>query len=82
MIFIEHLRVTYFVELLPPGAETGARIWNLLFDLQTRLVTATDAQGRPHELNRALGRHLLLRLLIPSVKASRGEVRFVYEQYE
>src|SRR4051812_33496224 len=82
IIFIEHLRVTYFVELLPPGVETGARIWNLLFDLQTRLATATDAQGRPHELNRALGRHLLLRLVMPSVKASKGEVRFVYQPAE
>jgi hypothetical protein len=80
IIFLEHLQVTYFAELLPPGAETAARIWDLLVDLHCRLANALDSQGRPHELMRAFARHFLLRIFMPSVRASRGgEARFVYE---
>jgi hypothetical protein len=83
IIFLEALRVTYFADLLPPGAETATRIWALLLDLHATLVVAVDALGRPHELMRAFGRHLLLRILMPSVRASRRrDACYVYRSLE
>jgi hypothetical protein len=80
LIFLEHLLATYFVELIPPGEKTAARIAEELLDLHANLSTAMDAQGNPHPVIRAFALHLLVCVLMPSVRASRGAAgaRYVY----
>jgi hypothetical protein len=82
VIYLEHLLATYFVELIPPGEETAARIATDLLDLYASLAAARDALGNPHRVIRAFALHLLICVVMPSVRASRGKAgaRYVYRR--
>jgi len=69
LVFIHQLQETYFVELIPPGEKTAERITTDLLDLYARLSAALDAQGNPHPIIRAFALHLLVCVLMPSVRA-------------
>jgi len=81
LIFLEHLMATYFVELIPPGEKTAERIASELLDLYAVLAAALDAQGNPHPVIRAFALHLLVCVVMPSIRASRGAAgaRYVYQ---
>jgi len=81
LIFLEHLMATYFVELIPPGEKTAERIASELLDLCAGLAAALDAQGNPHPVIRAFALHLLVCVVMPSIRASRGAAgaRYVYQ---
>jgi hypothetical protein len=78
--FIEQLQKTYFIELLPPGEKTCARITDDLLDLYATLASANDAQGNPHPVIRAFAFHLLVCVVMPSLRATRRQPggRYVY----
>jgi len=84
LIFLEHLLETYFIELIPPGEKTAERIASELLDLYASLAAALDAQGNPHPVIRAFALHLLVCVVMPSIRASRGAVgaRYVYRSLE
>jgi hypothetical protein len=81
IVFIQNLQETYFGELLPPGEKTGERIMHDLLDLYAILSRALDAQGKPHLIIRAFAFHLLVCVVMPSIRASRRQPggRYVYK---
>jgi hypothetical protein len=84
IVFIESLQKTYFIELLPPGERTCARITDDLLDLYAQLASALDAQGKPHPVIRAFAFHLLVCVVMPSLRATRRQPggRYVYRSLE
>jgi hypothetical protein len=52
-----------------------------IIGLYNRLALAVDARGNPHPVIRPFARHLLLYLIMPTIKASRGldVPRFTYQ---
>ena len=67
-------------DLLQFDRDAGVSIRYAILDLYNRLALATNVRGQPHPVIRAFARHLLLRLIIPSTRASRtfGGPYFVY----
>jgi hypothetical protein len=84
IVFIQRLQETYFIELLPPGEKTCARITDDLLGLYATLAGALDARGKPHPVIRAFAFHLLVCVVMPSIRASRRQPggRYVYRSPE
>ena len=72
---------TYFAQLARSAKATTEILSTGLRRLYAGLATAMDCQGNPHPVLRPFSRHLLLYLLIPSVRASgQGTItRFTYQ---
>jgi hypothetical protein len=60
---------------------TLGSILQSIIGLYNRLALALDARGNPHPVIRPFARHLLLYLIMPTIKASRGldVPRFTYQ---
>jgi hypothetical protein len=72
---LELLRI-YDLQAREPDAPRPSRpaldIYGSLLDLHNRLAVATDPLGQPQALICSFARHLLLHIIIPSIRASRG----------
>ncbi len=77
-----NLQTTCQAEVADAAERTAAILWKGLRYLHASLATAFDGQGQPHPVLRPFARHLLLYLLIPSLRAScvDGVARFVYRR--
>ena len=76
-------QASYFRELTPATEDTTARrVMADLLSLHASLTVAVDAQGNPHPIARAFALHVLVYMVMPSLRATSrtGQTRFVYEQ--
>jgi len=74
------LQQTHFVELSGPAQEIAERVSGEMLSLHASLTVAVDAQGNAHPVIRAFALHLLVYIVIPSLRSSiPGAIpRFTY----
>lgn len=72
-----------FDELIQSSCDVGVSIGKAMLKLCNALMTAVDVRGHPHPTIRGFARHLLLRLIMPSERASRalGQAHFTYQPH-
>jgi hypothetical protein len=77
---IYDLQKTYFTEIASTAESTGDIIMDGLKRLHASLANETDARGNPCPVRRHFATHLLLYILMPSIRASAqvGLCRFTY----
>ena len=76
-------QASYFAELTLATEDTTARrVMADLLSLHASLTVAVDAQGNPHPIARAFALHVLVHMVMPSLRATSraGHPCFVYEQ--
>jgi hypothetical protein len=69
LIFVLDLQDTYLTDLAGTAAKTAVSLLSIFLRLQADLASATGARGEPHPVLRPFGRHILLYILIPSIRA-------------
>jgi hypothetical protein len=69
---IDHALKSHLAKTVDVAARRIDSVRRAIDRFQRRLASALDAAGRPHPVLRAFGEHLLLYLLLPSGRRSRG----------
>jgi hypothetical protein len=82
LVKVQGLEAEQLNEFLDSARGAGVSIRKLLVNLHNSLAVAVDPRGNPHPVLRGFARHLLLRIIIPSARATRalaGEEHFTYQ---
>jgi len=82
LVKVQALEEEQLNEFLDSARGAGVSIRKLLVNLHNSLAMAMDPRGNPHPVLRAFARHLLVRIIIPSARATRAlgrEEHFTYQ---
>jgi len=81
LVAVQKLQEACFAEIANMAESTANIVWNGLLHLHKTLTSALDGHGNPHSVLRPFAHHLLVGILLPSIRASAHErtVRLIYQ---
>ena len=81
LMFVQDMQKACFAEIANMAESTANIVFNGLLHLHKTLTRALDGHGDPHPVLRPFAHHLLVCILIPSIRASAQDhtTRFVYQ---